>query len=224
MTTPNILSNVFGRSPVNSIQMHMLKVHECANQLPVFFEVVFDENWVVVYQIQSHIKQLENEADDLKRCVRLSLPKSLFLPVPRSDILRLIAMQDEIANCSKDIAGLIMGRKIQFPETLQQPLKNYLLRSIDSSHQAVLIVNQLDALIKSGFKGPQRSIVEEMIHTLGHLESEIDQMQIEVRYVLFQLEETLLPVNIMFLYKIIESIGHLSDDANHIGGCLELML
>ena len=78
----NLLSSVFGRSPIGPIQKHISKAHECAMELEPFFIAAFDGNWQQVESIQQKIVQLEHEADDMKRSVRLSLPNSLFLPVP----------------------------------------------------------------------------------------------------------------------------------------------
>ena len=202
----------------------MLISHECASQLADFFDAIFNQNWILAEETQSHIKRLEGEADEIKRCVRLSLPKSLFLPVPRSDILRVVTAQDKVANCAKDIAGIVIGRKMHFPEELKASFKAYLSRSIDSSAQAVNVVDQLDALIRSSFKGPKATTVEKMIHDLDGIESETDRMQIEVRTLLFDLEKTLPPIDIIFMYQIIESVGNIADYASNVGGYVELML
>ena len=74
------------------------KSHECAANLVPLFQAVMAEDWEKVEQIQQQMAQLENEADKLKKSVRQHLPKSLFLPVPRSDLLDLLSVQDKIAN------------------------------------------------------------------------------------------------------------------------------
>src|SRR3546814_8986616 len=94
----NPFVSVFGRSPIGPMQQHMAKSHECAANLVPLFQAVMAEDWEKVEQIQQQMAQLENEADKLKKSVRQHLPKSLFLPVPRSDLLDLLRVQDKIDN------------------------------------------------------------------------------------------------------------------------------
>jgi uncharacterized protein Yka (UPF0111/DUF47 family) len=43
----------------------------------------------------------------MKREMRHHLPKGLFMPVDRRDVLDVLLMQDLIANQAKDVSGVI---------------------------------------------------------------------------------------------------------------------
>lgn len=60
-------------------------------------------------EIRAQISHLEKEADVLKREIRLKLPRGLFMPVDRSDMLELLTQQDKLANLAKDIAAVYMA-------------------------------------------------------------------------------------------------------------------
>ena len=94
----NPFVSLFGRSPIGPMQQHMAKAHECAANLLPFIEASMAGDWSQAEQIQQQMARLEQEADKLKKDVRLNLPKSLFLPVPRSDLLELLSVQDKVAN------------------------------------------------------------------------------------------------------------------------------
>ena len=114
--TPRIpLFNMFGPSPLIPLETHIDKAHACAKTLLPFFEAVMAEDWDKSEKLYLDISKKEEEADELKRDFRLHLHKDLFLPVPRSDLLMMIVLQDQIANKAKDIAGLVVGRKMKFP-------------------------------------------------------------------------------------------------------------
>ena len=140
---------------------------------------------------QQRIVDLEEQADQIKKQVRLSLPKSLFLPVPRTDLLEIVTVQDKVANRAKDIAGLVLGRQMRFPDELHEALGHYLNRSIQTSAQALKAMNELDELLETGFRGREADMVEEMIEELDNLESETDDLQVQIRRVLFALEKSL---------------------------------
>ncbi len=215
---------MFGRSPIGPIQQHIAKVHECATQLVPFVSAAMSDNWEEAAKIQADIANLEGEADVLKKQIRLSLPKSLFLPVPRTDLLDIITVQDKVANRAKDIAGLMLGRKMSIPVELQPEFKDYVARSIDTSAQALKAMSELDELVETGFSGREVDIVEKMIEDLDAIESDTDKIQVAIRAKLFQLEKQLPPVDVMFLYKIIDWIGDLADRASRVGSHLQLLL
>jgi predicted phosphate transport protein (TIGR00153 family) len=63
-----------------------------------------------------------------------------------------------------------------------------------------------------------------MINQLDEIENDTDAMQITLRKDLLALEGDLNPVDVMFLYQIIEWIGDLADLAERVGARLEILL
>lgn len=224
MAVTSTIFSLFSRSPLRPLQEHMAKVHHCVEQLLPFVKETFHRNWGAAAQFQHKISALEHEADDLKRQIKLHLPTSLFLPVNRSDLLEMLERQDRIANKAKDIAGLILGRELAFPEQLSEQIINFLKRSIEASAKANEAIHELDNLLETGFYGREVKLVEKMLDSLDHLEHETDEMQVMIRHDLFMLEKDLSPIDAMFMYKIIEWIGDLADRAQAVGGQLQLMI
>jgi len=216
--------NMFARSPIKLLQKHMVVVGQCAATLAPFFEAVFVNDWEKAERLRHDITSLEHEADEIKRDVRLNVPHKLFMSVTRSDVLALVSLQDLIANRSKDISGVILGRHMQFPESLQPAMRTFLERSISAATQATQAINELDELQEAGFSGKEVKIIERMIQELARIEHETDELQITLRANIFQLERTLAPVDVMFLYKIIEWIGVLADQAQNVGDRLQMLI
>jgi len=218
------LSDLFAQSPIKPMQDHVRKVYDCTEALVPFLDAVFAADWDKVKEIQQTISKLENEADDMKRSIRLNLPKGLFLPIDRRDLLDLLSRQDRIANKAKDIAGIITGRKLVFPPSLNDEIKIYLQRCIQACEISLRAVNELDELITAGFRGQEFKMVEALINQLDTIENESDQLQRELRQKLLLLEADLPPVDVMFMYKIIDWMGGLADNAQLVGDRLELMV
>ncbi|MBP8171483.1 MAG: TIGR00153 family protein [Pseudomonas sp.] len=220
----NPFASLFGRSPIGPMQKHFAKAHECAANLVPFFDAVMAEDWPRAQQVQQAMAQLEGEADKLKKSVRAHLPKSLFLPVPRSDLLELLSVQDKVANRAKDIAGLMLGREMAIPLSLQPLMRSFVQRTVEASAQALKAMNELDELLESGFGGREAALVEAMVLELEAIEADTDTMQIDVRRTLFKLEKELAAVDVMFLYQVIEWIGDVADRAERVGNRLEQLL
>lgn len=218
------LSNLFGRSPIKPMQEHMALAIKAASQLIGFFDAVTQGDWNRASEIQQQVVKYENEADEIKKQLRLHLPKSLFLPVPRTDLLELLTMQDRIPNRAKDIAGIIMGRKMAIPASMKDQMNEFVRASVAAAEQALTAINELDELLETGFSGRELTVVENMIKELDDLEEKTDQLEIGIRTSLFALEAQLPPVDVMFLYNIIDWVGDIANRAHDVGGRLQLLL
>ena len=216
--------NLFGTSPVRPLQKHMEKVVECVSQLEPLFDAVVANDTVAVDRIQERIVALEHDADDLKHDLRLNLPRSLFLPVERRDLLEVLTMQDKIANRAKDIAGIIRGRRMAFPADIGPLFKDFVKRCIDACLQAQKTVNELDELVETGFRGAEVELVQNLISELDQIETDTDTIQVEVRTKVFAIERDLPPIDVMFLYRVIDWTGDIGDRAQRVGSRLQLML
>ena len=98
MVKTPILARLFGPSPVTPIQHHMSICEECALEIIPFFTATFKRDWLLAEQHGTRIKALERDADDIKKQVRMSLRRSLFLPVSRNNLLEILQIQDRIAD------------------------------------------------------------------------------------------------------------------------------
>ena len=224
MAQSSYFSRIFGNSPVSPLQKHIEKVVLCVEQLIPYFDCVMKNDWGQAAKIQTKLAMLENDADEIKNLLRMQLPSSLFMPMDRRDVLDVLQLQDKIANKAKDIAGLVLGRKMSLPESICNTYIEFLNRCVDATRQTQNAINELDELVAAGFRGNEVTRVKEMIEELHVIEGETDKIQIKLRTELYKIEKDLPPVDVMFIYKIIEWTGDLADNAQSTGNRLQLML
>ena len=220
----NPFLKLFGASPLKPMQQHMQCVYCCAEQLLPLFQAVLDGNWAQVEQRQQTISSLEDEADQLKRSIRQQLPKSMFLPVSRSDLLELLSLQDKVANRARDIAALLPGRVLEVPSTLHAVLLQAVHSSLSVCAQTLKAVQELDALLEAGFAGREAALVREMVQNLRQTERETQQLLLLNRKTLFPLEPQLSAVDVMHLYQVLGWIGEMADLAKQAGNQLEQLM
>ena len=220
----NVMAGVFGSSPVMPLEKHAEIVHKCASQLVDFFSAVVDSDWETAGNVRAKITELEHQADEVKNQIRANLPKSLFMPVPRQDLLELLLVQDKIANRAKDVSGIVMGRQLEIPEAIVDEFQEFVARCVDSTKQARKSVRELDELFTTGFRGAEAELVASMIEMLDEIETDMDNREVNLRAGLYAVEEGQNPVDVMFLYQMIGSIGEIADMAERVGRRLELLL
>ena len=132
--------------------------------------------------------------------------------------------KDAVINQAKDIAGLVVGRKMQLPENMQALFLAYTAQTVKAVEQALLVINELESLVETGFRGLEVERVEDMIKELGRIEQTTDRKQVDLRNILFDLEDSLRATDVMFTYRLIEWTGRVADDAQRVGTRLQLML
>jgi len=190
---------------------------DCAEKLVPFFEATIETDWTLATAIYEEISELENNADDLKKQVRLRLPRSLFLPVSRTHLLELLHIQDKIANGSEDVAGRSIGRHLQIPPRAQPEFLAFLLSSVETVRLAQKTMIELNDLMLSGFSQQRIEIIEAILDKLHTAEHANDLKQVELRKVIFAIEKELDPVDAIFQYNIVELIADIADQAQTVG-------
>jgi len=206
------------------MQAHMRIVAECIAHVPALFEALIAGDQAEVVKVKDLIFAKEQEADDLEHELRASLPKSLFLPVDRRDLLDLLNMQDSMANTAQDIAGLMIERDMTVPEGMAEPLRELVQRCVDACDLATKIIEEMDELISAGFSGREAASVLDMVEQLSAIEDETDEMGVKLTQILFAREDEMKPVSVMFWYQMIQWIGDMADYAEKAGDRMRLLI
>jgi len=213
----NPILSLFGHSPIKPLQNHMQTVLQCVELLVPFFQAIAKEDWDKVESTYNLIADFEGKADDQKQDIRLHLPKSLFMPINRSDLIQLLSKQDKICNTAKDIAGIMLGRKQVVPKKIATDMTAYVKSAVAVAVEAKVVIDELDELIGSGFGGREIDRINRCITKLEKAEDKNDKRQISLRAKLHEIETDLPPIDAMFMYKTIEAIGNLADRAQSAG-------
>jgi predicted phosphate transport protein (TIGR00153 family) len=224
MNSGNTFSRLFGQSPFLPLQTHMRVVMECARETQPLIEALIRDDQVTVVKVKDRIFEREAEADRIKNELRLQLPRSLFMPVDRRDLLEVLHMQDAIANTAQDVAGLLIERQMSIPEFMHDPLIALTSRCIDTCEHSASIIETLDELLAMGFRGREVEKVDAMLAELNSIEDETDELGITLARSLFKHESEMDPVSVMMWYRLIEWIGDLADYAEKVGDRLRLLI
>jgi predicted phosphate transport protein (TIGR00153 family) len=220
----NPLMMLFGQSPFKPLQEHMRVVVRCASETPALFEALFEQDNAKIAQIRDTIFELENEADDIKNELRSHLPKTFFMPVDRRDILEILDLQDSIADTAQDIAGMLMVRQPQVIDAIREPVIALNTRCVEACGQMAAIMEELDELLETGFKGRESDLVMNMIDQLNGLETDTDEMASHLLTQMFAHEDEFDPVSIIIWHRLINWIGDLANYAERVGNRLRLLI
>ena len=218
------LPRLFGRTKFKALQTHMREAVKCARDVQPLIEALSNGDQDEVNRIKDRIFESEAKADKIKHKLRLHLPKSLFMPVDRRDLLEILHLQDTIANRAQDIAGLLFERKMTIPPFMKEPLIALTARCVDTCDYALSVIEELDELLALGFRGMEVDKVNDMLKELNKIEDETDELGIALARALFEHEDEMKPVSVMMWYQLIEWIGDLADYSEKVGDRLRLLI
>lgn len=219
-----ILTKLFGKSPFEPLYKHMLKVNECVNLVKPLMEALLADDHNQVSEIAGKIFKAEHEADMVKKEIRNNLPKSIFLPVDRGDMLNFLREQDKIADSAEDLAVLITLRKMSVPEELRENLRILVEKVLLTCETAMKVSSEIKLLAETSFGGAEAEKVMETIEALKLDEFEADKAQMKLARKMFSIETKLDPVSIFMWMQIFRELGSLANHAENLGDHLRMML
>ena len=213
-----------GRNPLAGLQKHMPVALECAEQVLPLMQALARQDTEALRNTAKKIFDLEEQCDSIKHEIRMHLPKSLFLPVDRRDVLQVLHHQDAIADTAQDIAGLLLQRNMVVPEHMQAPLELFVERCIEVVARAAEVVTRFDELLEVGFQGPEVDEVEQKINSINQAETSTDDLGSALVQSLFAHEDEMKPVAVMIWYRLIEWVGDIADNAEKVANQIRLMI
>ena len=141
---------LFAKSPFGALQEHMSKSAECVELVRPMFEALLDGEEEKLAAIAKDISKLEHRADEIKNEIRDSLPRSIFLPVDRADLLSVLSQQDSIPDTVEDIAFLLTVRRTYIPPSWREPMLHYVERCVETFHATNEVFGSLESLLAAG--------------------------------------------------------------------------
>ncbi len=220
------IARLFGKSPFSPLQSHMKKVSSCIKKLTEIFDLLKKHKFDKINELVRQLSKLEHEADLTKNDIRNHLPKSLFLPIDRSQFLDILTIQDNISDKVEEIGNLIALHPLKTLDTLLDNLHKLYEKNIEAFWVTRQILKAMDDLLKASFGGLEAEKVKTMIDQVSFKEYEADKMKHRLMKEFFEIADSF-PIPIFYLYvRLIEeinNISHISESlANRIRMILEL--
>ena len=120
-------------------------------------------DWQSANALAQEITSSKQDADVIKRDIRMQLPRSVFLPVARTDLLELVSIQDQIGYNCEQVAQLLLLRKPDFPGDFGPTVAGFCRSTLAVSQKVLSTIIELDELLETSFKGREADFVEKLI-------------------------------------------------------------
>jgi predicted phosphate transport protein (TIGR00153 family) len=207
-------------SPFGGLMLHADKVVECVDVLPELVKVYVKGEFASSHGFIERISMLENEADMVKQNIREHLPRSFFMPTPRSDLLLLLKEQDRIADFVQDVAQLMDLRPTEIPAPIARGFLSHVEYGVKAVHSYRKALAELENILNSAFR--KKDIARLLVHVqkLQEQEHKADEIEKKVTKQLFAMEDQLSPVALIHLTRIIDRVDQVANCAETAGNRL----
>jgi len=219
----SLIGDLFGRSPVKPMQEHIHAAVGTARAVEGLIEAMAAGDSQRIHACREEIDRLEHEADRIKNEIRSKLPARMMLALERRDMLEILDAQDSIADTAQDIAELADQRTMKTPSGLCEVIDDLVRQVIAACDQAEKIIDELDELVETGFRGREVERVQKMIDELARIETETDRLEERATRQVFQMEGEL-GVSALFWWHMIKWIADIADYAERVGNRLRLLI
>lgn len=202
----------------------MDKVTECVFKVKNIIDAFYANDHESISRIAKEISRLEHEADLTKNDIRNNLPKNIFLPIDRQNLLQILSIQDSLADNAEDIGVLFTLKKLKILDFLKLDFDQFVEKNLHTFSKTQEIINALHELFQSSFGGVEAESVRGLIDDVAYNEHEADLIQRKILKQLFNSEQQLIYSEFHLWMKILETIGNISNLSEKLANCIRTTL
>ncbi|MCL5125704.1 MAG: DUF47 family protein [Deltaproteobacteria bacterium] len=218
----NPLMSLFRASPFENTYKHSLKVAQCG---PLFVEAIqsyFNGDRDRFEILKDEIRDLEAEADRIKRNIRAHMPASLLMPVDKSVFFAFLREADKVIDCIKNSLYWMSYYNLILPEyciqyyiTLAKEVGDYLGLLPEMVLRAHHYFNSRTET--------DRQSVKDMIREIRWREKESDDLEKTI-FIRLCADESILPKVFFLTVKLVETTGSIADHLENSGDMMRAMI
>lgn len=218
------IARLFGKSPFAPLKVHMKKVASCVEKLCELLEAFQNNEPEKLPNLAKAISKLEYEADLTKNDMRNHMPKSLFLPVERYDLLQILHIQDSIADTCEHIGITLTLHPLQVPTSMQENLKAFIAKSFETFEKTHGVILEFDNLIESTFGGIEAEKVKALTEEVSFIDHQSSKLKNVLSQHLFEVASDM-PHHLFYLWnRLFDDIARFSKLSERLCGRVRMIL
>jgi len=220
----------FVTSPFKNLIPFTDKIKEGMDVLREAVKAYIEEDEKRFEALAEKVCQIEHEADKMKREIRNSLPKGIFMPVDKFQFFYLVRELDQILDSAEDIVVWLSFKQ----GVILQCVKKEFLALLEICIQSVWVLIEAVHLMPKaiGFIRRDRELIKEKIREVRQREWESDQIAQCIVKTIFNLPRVdcafksgyIECLTIHHLLETTKFIGHIADHAENAADILRIMI
>ena len=216
------IGGLFGRSTLGPITEHLLKCQACVETLERLIDRFLGGQ--DVGELAEKINRTEAEADLIKNEIRRNMTPSVWSAVERSEVVRLLGKEDDIADGAAAVAQLLKLRRTACPQEAGEILRRWVHLVRDRVGRLVAEAKSAHEAIESPTGRTRVEESREAIDDLGTTPASATELPDAFLASVFRQEKSLDPVSIMILMEVSRGLADVMSAATNAAEGLERLL
>jgi len=210
------------RSPFENTFKHAVKVAQCG---PIFVEAVqayFKPDRDKFEFLKEEIRDIEAEADRMKRNIRAHLPASILMPVEKSVFFTFLREADKVVDCVKNALYWMSYCELVLPQEIQ---RDYILLVKEVGDYLGLLpemVLRAHTYFKSRME-QDRVAVKDIIREIRFRETESDDLE-KALFIRLCADQSVPPRTYFLMIRLIETTGDIADHLENSSDMMRAMI
>jgi len=217
-----VLANLFRRSPFENTLKHALKVAQCGPLFVKAVESYFKGDWDQFDFLKEEIRDLEADADRIKRNIRAHLPKSILMPVEKSVFLTFLKEADKVVDCVKNSLYWMSYCHLNLPKEVQRDYVTLVKEVGDYIGFLPEMVLRADKYFRSRME-QDRQAVKDIIGEIRFREKESDDLE-KTMFIRLCADEHLPPKTYFIMIRVVETTGDIADHLENSADMMRAMI
>jgi predicted phosphate transport protein (TIGR00153 family) len=202
-------------SPYKMLDEHFKKVCRAARKLDKMVKLYLEGDFTEAASLSVEISRLEHEADELKRNLRAALPRKIFMPISKEDLLAILRSNERIVDTCQDVAQILDMRETKIPEELHPLMESFLGHIIDAVDSLRVMMDLLDRLLESTFGKFETKKILELGHEVHEHEYKADSVNKQLSKAIYALEGKESPMALYHMMRFCDVLDSVADHAEN---------
>jgi predicted phosphate transport protein (TIGR00153 family) len=202
-------------SPYKILQEHFKKVCKAVRKMDKMVKLYLEGDFSEARSVSVEISRLEHEADEVKRHLRAHLPRKIFMPISKEDLLSILSSNEAIVDKCQDVAQILDMRETKIPEELHPLLERFLGHIIDAVDALRDMMNHLERLLESTFAKVETQEVIALGHRVHEHEYKADSVNKQLSKAIYDLEGKESPMALFHLMRFSDVLDSVADNAEN---------
>jgi hypothetical protein len=202
-------------TPFEMLMGHFDRVLKAVDKMAEMIDLYLKGDFGSAGEASVIVSRLEHEADEIKTHMRRTLPRLIFTPISRQDMLDLLTENERIADTAQDVAQVLDLRRTKVPKSLHAGIRQYSGHVVESVKALERMMEHFGTLLEGSFsKGEAKEIMELGLHVHEH-EYKADAVNKELARAVYSLEGKESAVTIFHLLKFLDVLDGVADHAEN---------
>lgn len=202
-------------APYEMLMAHFDRVLRSVDKMAEMVDLYLGGEFDAAATLSATVSMHEHEADDIKTHMRRTMPRLIFMPISRQDMLDLLTENERIADTAQDVAQILDLRQTRVPKSLHPLVRKYVEHVVQSVKALEVMMQHFGTLLEGSFsKGESQKLMELGLRVHEH-EYEADGVNKAAARAVYALEGKESAVTIFHLLRFLDVLDGVADHAEN---------